>query len=75
MGGATLILIVIDVFLRARKTHNRRLFEVFVGAWTFLTSKFPFAALRTIWRSKKSWPLEIADFVFCSLKKNNPTHD
>ncbi len=32
-----------------------------------------FTALRTIWRSKKSWPprklLEIADYVFCPHKK------
>jgi hypothetical protein len=52
--NAPLILIVWFVIFYAGKTHKR----LFRGGLDFFERLFlPFAALRTIWGSKKPWPL------------------
>jgi len=55
--NALLNLIVSDViFGMLEKPIIGDFSRFFEGASTFLTPKLPFAALRTIWGSEKSWP-------------------
>jgi hypothetical protein len=59
----SLLLIVCDAIFCTLAKHI--ILEVFFEVFNFLTPKLSFDALKTIWRSKKSWSprktLEMAD--------------
>jgi hypothetical protein len=61
--NVSLLLIVCDASFCTLAKHIN--LEVFLEVFNFLTPKLPFDALKTIWRSKKSWSpretLKIAD--------------